>query len=366
MVRTFSRIIVLIINLLFVAGSIIIIISVNVSPAHCWYFALGGYANPIVLAGHLFFGIFWLFRQHKLYSLISISCLCVGIYLGGLPFQYHKRKKEKGIKLVSYNVQEFDLYNWHGNGTRRDSLIAYIKEMQPDIICIQECSVDKNTHFYTNDSVKKATQLKYMCFEPLVSVDNLYDFGLTIYSKYPIVRHRKLFDVERSTNNIIITDVKIGDDTVRFFNCHLESLHFEIKEYATIEKISDRNFTEQDTTGIRFILQKLKKALIKRANQADSISIAIKKSPYPVIVCGDFNDIPLSYTYHTIKTHNDLVDAFRNAGNGLGGTYIGKLPSFRIDYILHSKRIETWDFRVGKRILSDHYPIYCQFIVGSK
>jgi endonuclease/exonuclease/phosphatase family metal-dependent hydrolase len=81
----------------------------------------------------------------------------------------------------------------------------------------------------------------------------------------------------------------------------------------------------------------------------------IEQSPYPVIICGDFNDTPSSYTYHQLS--EGLIDAFKESGNGIGHTYGGALPSFRIDYILHDERFKSTRFNTIRSKFSDHYPI---------
>jgi len=102
---------------------------------------------------------------------------------------------------------------------------------------------------------------------------------------------------------------------------------------------------------------KLKTAYIKRAEQVDSISAHINNCPHPVIVCGDFNDTPVSYAYR--KLTRGLKDAFITTGKGLGNTYLGIFPSFRIDYILHSLDFVPLIFEKVNVELSDHYPIIC-------
>ena len=58
------------------------------------------------------------------------------------------------------------------------------------------------------------------------------------------------------------------------------------------------------------ILRKLKRAFLKRASQVEIIQEYVRRSPYPVILCGDFNDTPVSYTMGTLT--NELKDALEN------------------------------------------------------
>ncbi len=336
--------------------------AVNVSPIHFWPLAFMGFLFPIIMLGHFFFGCFWLLCKHKYYSILSIVSFIAGLTLGGLPFQMHSTIEKKGIKIASFNVKTFNLYHWPIYRGTRDSIFEYLETLHPDIICFQEYYDDKTDDFKTTDTLKKLLKMKYSHESYSVIVLKNYRFGLATFSKYPIVHKGKpIFNIPHSTNNVIYTDIKIGEDTIRVFNCHLASIRLEKENFTTIEQIQNNSYNEKDYSGIRKIGTKLKKAFYRRAMQADTLSMEIRKSPYSVFVCGDFNDIPLSYTIHTIKKHNNLVDAFSESGHGMGGTYIGNLPSFRIDYILHSKDITGWNFTVDKPKLSDHYPIFFNF-----
>ena len=93
--------------------------------------------------------------------------------------------------------------------------------------------------------------------------------------------------------------------------------------------------------------------------QVDDVSQHINNSPYPVIVCGDFNDTPVSYTYHQLS--KNLNDAFVESGKGINYTYSGILPVFRIDYILYDDFFKSHDYNVNKIKISDHYPVSCNF-----
>lgn len=105
------------------------------------------------------------------------------------------------------------------------------------------------------------------------------------------------------------------------------------------------------------IISRLNNAYIKRSKQVEIILSKIEQSPYPVLVCGDFNDTPVSYTYR--KMTKELWDAFVESGNGTGSTYIGMFPFLRIDYILHSKELNAYQFETHSEELSDHHAISC-------
>jgi endonuclease/exonuclease/phosphatase family metal-dependent hydrolase len=146
----------------------------------------------------------------------------------------------------------------------------------------------------------------------------------------------------------------IDQDTFRVYNCHLQSVNLDSEQYQILDSLKFR-YDDEQIAEIRDISGRLRDAFIKRAAQADIIKADISTCPHPVIVCGDFNDTPVSYTYRTIR--DGLLDAFSESGWGLGRTYNGEFPSFRIDYILHSESIEALYFSREKIMLSDHFPI---------
>jgi endonuclease/exonuclease/phosphatase family metal-dependent hydrolase len=111
--------------------------------------------------------------------------------------------------------------------------------------------------------------------------------------------------------------------------------------------------------GSKNLLRRLKRAFVRRAPQAEMVAEHIRKCRYPVIVCGDFNDTPFSYTYNTVK--GNLNDAFIECGNGFGKTYNGIFPSFRIDYILHSGSLVPSGYYTHSESYSDHFPVSCFF-----
>jgi len=184
-------------------------------------------------------------------------------------------------------------------------------------------------------------------------------FGIVIFSRFPIISSGEVSFPSRN-NSCIYCDVKINQDTVRIYNVHFESIHLEPQEVQFAEDLSigeNLNNKEILKKNVKKITSFLKKAFIKRAGQARLVHEHIAHSSYPVIFCGDFNDTPVSYTYH--QTSIDLKDAFIESGHGIGKTYITKFPFLKIDFILHSKDFETFNFEIPQVKYSDHYPVSC-------
>ncbi|HNJ30238.1 MAG TPA: endonuclease/exonuclease/phosphatase family protein, partial [Ferruginibacter sp.] len=148
-------------------------------------------------------------------------------------------------------------------------------------------------------------------------------------------------------------DILKGADTIRVFNIHLQSLRFS---RTNLKYIDDPTIEEEKTIKeSRSILGKFKRGFLKRQEQADRIRAELDQSPYPVILTGDFNDLPNSYAYHTIG--GNMQNAFVEKGAGLGRTFSSISPVLRIDNIFADRQFTILQYeRVGKR-LSDHFPL---------
>ena len=136
------------------------------------------------------------------------------------------------------------------------------------------------------------------------------------------------------------------------------------EDYTFLNDLGSDRAGVDEYKGSRKIVGRLKRAFIKRAEQVDSVARSMSQAPYPVIVCGDFNDTPVSYAYNTLS--KKLTDTFLESGTGWGKTYIGVFPSYRIDYILHSKYFQSYEFTTHKEKLSDHYAISCKIVPQKK
>jgi endonuclease/exonuclease/phosphatase family metal-dependent hydrolase len=344
-------------NHLAAIGLLISYLASYVSPENFWFIAFFGLAYPVLLIFNIAFIIYWFiqFKRRGIYSLIIIVAGWANVHrFVQFNFGNAPEGSKKLIKVMSYNVKVFDLYNWSHNLETRDKIFQLINDESPDIMCLQEFFSRDSSRLDNLDSLVQFQKAKYVHVEYTTHVKRIHHWGIATFSDYPIVSKGKV-DFGYSSNNICIyTDIKMGTDTVRVYNMHLQSISFDKEDYKYMEDLQ-KDVETEDIEHSKNIFKRLKLAFVKRAQQADLIKISILSSPHPVIVCGDFNDTPASYTYATIS--NTLKDAFIESGNGFGKSYVGAFPSFRIDYILHSTDFKAYNFRTVREELSDHFPV---------
>ncbi|MCG8410022.1 MAG: endonuclease/exonuclease/phosphatase family protein [Bacteroidales bacterium] len=349
------------INYVLIISLCISYLSIYINPEKVWLFSFFGLAYPILLFINISFVIFWIIKKKRFFIIPLIIILLGWNYISSfiqIPLKKSAKEfTEQTFKILSYNVRLFDLYDWQkeSKNTARE-IFEYINQENPDIICFQEFYT-KNNNLLSENSISKLLSSKYY-FHIDYSIRNRKgNYGIATYSKYPIVK-KGTIKFKNSTNLSIYTDILINKDTIRLFNNHLQSIRFNRKNYSFISNSKVLNEDER-MKEIKDISFRLRDAFIKRAGQAKIVSKYINQSPHPVFICGDFNDAPISYTYHTIS--KNLKDSFKEAGRGFGNTYLGKFPSFRIDYILYNDKIQCSSFQIPKVKLSDHYPVIGEF-----
>jgi endonuclease/exonuclease/phosphatase family metal-dependent hydrolase len=334
-------------------------LSTIISPAKIWWLAFYGLAYPYLLIINLVFFVFWLFKLKKA-VLISVLAILLGLpqMNNYIPVFGKNKKRESAkdnsleIKVLSYNVRAFNIYEWLNDPNTKKGIFNFVRSEHPDIICMQEFFTNANSNLDPERIKQIFLETPYQHISYTLKTGNGTGYGIATFSKYPIVNQGAI-RFENSTNQTIFTDIVIDRDTIRVYNNHLQSVNFRSNNYSFIDSLSLK-YDEKQLREFQDISSKLKRAFIKRAEQASLVSVQIKNSPYPVIVCGDFNDTPVSYTYYKMK--KGLYDAFVEAGEGIGSTYFGRM-SFRIDYILYSDDFKAIDFEKVETKLSDHYPI---------
>ncbi|MEP6513751.1 MAG: endonuclease/exonuclease/phosphatase family protein, partial [Parafilimonas sp.] len=227
---------------------------------------------------------------------------------------------------------------------------AIIKS-KPDIICLQEFN-----HSYTRggdaDNIGLFTKKypHYYYSMDFSRLNGFYTSGSIIFSKYPIINSGKQSFPGRYAESIIYADIIKYSDTFRIYTAHLQSFAFNIYDYADMEKIKDNN--KDAMAASKNIFQKMKDAFIARGVQADIVKRELDSSPYRSVICGDFNDVPNSYTYFHIR--GERQDAFLAKGLGVGKSFIALAPTLRIDYILPDNNFLIQQFDMIDENLSDH------------
>lgn len=351
-VKKVFRNIVLIINIVAATVLLFSYLSVYIPPDTWWAPSLLGLAYPYLLVVNLGFVIFWLLMKPRL-ALISAGSVLIGwSFLSGYAQLAGKKTEERDIKVLSYNVKHFTGTGKNPSHDLAEMIKSFLKEEEPDIICLQEVKLRTNRIFNLEATKKEFTFIRHYQYARSAGTA-----GSVTFTRFPIVKMREI-RFENSGNIAIYTDVVAGKDTIRVFNVHLQSYQIDPARYKIID--SPGFSEEENIREMREIGSKLRRAMKMRAVQARMIRAEIDQSPYPVIVCGDFNDTPASYTYRKVK--GDLQDAFVCSGKGVGHTYLGKLPSFRIDYVLHSPDFKSYNFKTYEVPYSDHLPVSCDLL----
>lgn len=334
-------------------------LSQHINPENFWIFSFFGLSYPIWLLINLLFFIYWLV-QLKWPMILSLFFILLGwkLFFSYLQPGSPKKNSEGDIKIMSYNCMLFNLYNWNENESTRKKIFELLKTEKPDILCLQEFYNSEDAKdFHNIDSLKKIFKDYSIHVEYSHTIRKNDHWGIITLSKFPIIGKGKINFNTKWNNLCIYSDLLMNGDTVRLYNTHLASIHFGKKEHTFINDIINNKETDQ-IEGSKGILRLLKQGFQRRANQVQLIKSNKENCPYPVIICGDFNDPPCSYAYYQLS--NGLNDAFLESGAGLGRTYSGKLPTFRIDYILHSPIFESSQYTELRKPYTDHFPVSCR------
>jgi endonuclease/exonuclease/phosphatase family metal-dependent hydrolase len=327
-----------------------------VDPRTFWPLAFAGLAYPLILVTNLFFVLVWLVSWKKYIFLSLIPVLAGWTQLMTLvPVHFSKPAipLSASFKVITYNIHGFN-YNTSDNTVTQKRVLDFLRAKKPSVVCFQEFKPRGGaTVKGLGDSIGLPS---YYHKNYLEYKDNEVIYGIIIYSRYPVMQTGYLKD-DRNRVFAIWADINDGKSTVRVYNCHLVSVKFGTKEYSFYEDLKNQATENLDLKdGVFNILKKLKRAFLIRSEQVEKVIASARRSPYPVIVAGDLNDSPFSYCYRQLT--RNLEDAYREAGSGwAGNTFAGQLPSYRIDYILHSNKIEAVHYLKHMTDYSDHYPI---------
>ncbi|MBO5799552.1 MAG: endonuclease/exonuclease/phosphatase family protein [Paludibacteraceae bacterium] len=317
-----------------------------------------GLGFPILLVLSVLFMLFWLARLKwsfliSLFGIIlSFNC-CVKT----LAFNKEKDDKDRSFKLMTYNVHLFNFYT----ELSRNEIVKYLSESDADVLCLQEFgySTNEKSKHLKEKEIFAELKKKYPYYHIDVARIKNGSYGVAILSRYPILNKGKVEYISQY-NSSLYADVEIKGKIIRIYNCHLESNKLTENDKNLVKNFGKEMSTEKMNEVVSHLSKKLSDAYVLRERQADRIASEVPVSPHPVIVCGDFNDVPVSYAYSKIKG-DDLNDAFVDAGFGYCYTFRENMFWFRIDHVLYDKTMEVLSYKVGDLKASDHYPVECSF-----
>jgi endonuclease/exonuclease/phosphatase family metal-dependent hydrolase len=333
------------------------------NPAYFWFVGFFTLASLYLLLALILFVFFWLFAKRKL-MLISVVAILLAWKPIGQIFKlkssaaFSVAKQAQHIRVMSWNVEHFDILEHKKHPEVKTEMLALINKFEPDIACFQEMVGGDKDSTAINYVPIIAKQLNFQHYFYAYSrsddFDEKHHFGNIIFSKFPIIKKQIVSDNSHNYNNTFqYIDIAKQQDTFRVINLHLQSLKFTIENLQYIDDAKsnpDINIEESKS-----IVSKFKTGFLKRKIQSENVQKTIRESIYPVIVSGDFNDVPNSYAYCTIG--KGLKNAFAEKGSGIGRTFSGISPTLRIDNIFIDKRFAVEQYTCIQKKMSDHFPI---------
>ncbi|MDR0754961.1 MAG: endonuclease/exonuclease/phosphatase family protein [Prevotellaceae bacterium] len=319
-----------------------------VNPSKYWIFQLFGLFFPIIFILNILTLII-LFAIKSKTAYFNLAVFIISFFFAGRFFQFsgNKTDDENIVKIISYNVHEFK--NIDNNKATHIEIADFLLAEDADIVCLQEYT-SHNKEVNKNKTLQKLYQ-KYKYSSDAFG-------GQKIFSKFPFENKQK-FNFDGTC--LVFADININGKTVRTYSCHLQSTRFNPD--GTQQRLTSKNANY--TNELKRIVVNLRNAFIKRSRQVELITREISKSTYPVIVCGDFNDTPMSYSYQKMK--GKMNDTFIEAGSGISNTYKKLFSFLRIDYIFTDKNISVEEHTVEKKVkYSDHYPVIVKFKINDE
>lgn len=332
------------------AVTIVAAFSGSVAPVDSVIMPLLGLAVPVLLICNLLVALCWGFA-HKRWALVPlVAFFCNWGYLTSV-FQFHFSKEKtptgKYLKIATYNVHSF---GGEITGYSCKEIAKYMQQEQVDVLCFQEFG---DNRYFPMDSIRHA--LSHWQYVLIPSEDSIRGvLPIAVFSRYPLANER-FITYQNSANCSMMCDVVMGTDTVRLLNNHLQTTSVSQKRKKWERELATTDDTRREVQVAKDAAGTLHENFMKRATQTYVISHYVHTSPHPVLVCGDFNSIPSSYTYHHLR--KSLKDGFRTAGNGYMYTYRYAKRMLRIDYIFHSPSLKGIKYySPDLDLCSDHNP----------
>ncbi len=327
-----------------------------------WFIALAGLGFSLLFFALVLFIILWAILKSRWFW-VSVIALLLGfqqimaVFAFHIPQKFSFDKQPNTLRVMQWNVSSWDEVNKKKKGGEsfRSLMMDVVNDQNADVLCFEEFFESQDTNYFKpNISVIEKMGYPYHFFVPSFDYENDYQQGIAIFSRFPIIDTASFsFNRENLGEHLIYADIKVNNNIFRIFSTHLQSVHFDETEYSSLSRLKrakNPGFGESKT-----IVSKLKRGYEFRYQQGELVKQKIAESPYPSVICGDFNDVPNSSTYFNVR--GDLQDAFLKKGLGIGRTFRFISPTLRIDYILADKKFKVTQFQTIHVPYSDHYSI---------
>lgn len=331
-------------------------------PNQWWVPAFSGLFMPLILAGNLFLLLFWGLHK-RAWVVLPLLAVSLNYQYFQSTFQWPWKNiqltetSKHHLTIASYNIEGF---YWVARDTNRYSVAKMVEKNNIDILCIQEHCEESNA-----DSALILRRIglphRAVFFNRKTDWAN---FGVTLYSRFPIVRSGNI-DFGSERNASIWADIQIGErDTIRIFNNHLQTTNVSpnTRKYEEYGSIKDWHGQARVLVNI---LEQLKTNFQIRARQAQLVRRHIDTTKYPVVICGDFNDTPISYAFNHIKG-DDFTDSFIAAGKGYGHSFKGIKGLLRIDFVAYQSDFACISYHSPSLPWSDHNPVITKLAYNKK
>ena len=345
-----------------VVALIIAYVSPHTSPSTLGSLTIVGIFAPMIYIGVVLCMLLWVVLRRWIFACVMLAALLPGIsdipkfYKISFTREVEQNISNKSFKLMSYNVRGLRDDN---NDKYLDKLVEWLDaEGVPDILCLQELP-SKTEGIEMLDTLYSHKFKTYYSYDTVESGDVV----LRTYSRYPILKdgYGEISGEGRGTSqwiDVVVSRNNIDSDTIRIFNNHLYTMSISNEDSIHIESGTIFN----DSNRIRSIVNRIADNSSIRSQHVDTLCSIIGSTPYRHIVCGDFNDTPMSYTYNTLC--DKLNDAFVTKGRGYGYTFRPMHSMLRIDYILYSKGINIQSYKAYEDMTySDHLPIATHILI---
>lgn len=337
-------------------------------------FAYGGYCNPahftLPAMGLIFFpyfailtlivSIIWLLLRKFITGGIGITVLlaCGPTFTEAVPLKFHNTatNEKNTFTLVTFN-------SLHLRDIRKKNLpynrsLSYLISCGADFVCLQELY-----GFGKPELPKSAKPQVDSLFKvyPYHSDDGWRE--IEFISKYPFetLDFRLPPDGTNYSRNFACYKLNIDGHELIIASVHLPSFGLSESDRDIITELVKKDGAGKSIKKFEGgIYQKMRTAFRYRAKISEGIAEVLKRFDCPVIVCGDFNDVPGSWTYRNF-IKSGFQDAYANTGFGHLITYNQHLMLFHIDQILYRGDLLPLWVKKGDLNASDHYPLEAKF-----